>query len=161
MLSYLRGAFALIFVAFPLIEIAVLIKVGQAIGFWPTMLLLIAAAVLGSIVIREQGLSMVGRAFDAMREGRIPLEPMLDSYVVIMAGLLLIIPGLVSDVIGLLLLIPPLRHWCIRAMVGDIYDHPLVAGQNRRVDTRRPTVIDATFERHDPDTDLDDRRSDR
>ncbi len=106
MLSYLRGAFVLLFVALPLIEIAVLIKVGQAIGFWPTMLLLIAAAVLGSFVIRERGLSAASRAFEVMREGRIPIAPMLDSYVVIMAGLLLIIPGLVSDVIGLLLLVP-------------------------------------------------------
>jgi len=159
MLSYLRGVFAFIFVAFPLIEIAVLIKVGDAIGFWPTMLLLIAAAILGSIVIREQGLSVVGRAFDAMREGRIPLEPMLDSYVVILAGLLLIIPGFISDLIGLLLLIPPLRRWCIRRVVGDVYDHPLVAGEDRRVRTRGPKVIDATYERHDPDP--DDRFDDR
>ena len=157
MLSYLRGALALIFVALPLIEIAVLIKVGEAIGFWPTMLWLVAAAVLGSIVIREQGLSVVGRAFDAMREGRIPLEPMLDSYVVIMAGLLLIVPGLISDAIGLLLLIPPLRRWLIRRAVGDIYDHPLVSGEGRRVEVRRATVIDATFERHEPD----EKRSDR
>jgi UPF0716 protein FxsA len=149
MLSYLRGAFVLVFVAFPLIEIAVLIKVGEAIGFWPTMLLLIAAAFLGSIVIREQGLSVVGRAFDAMREGRLPLEPMLDSYVVIMAGLLLIIPGFISDVIGLLLLIAPLRRWCIRQVVGDIYDHPLVARPGARVEPRLPTVIEGTYERHD------------
>jgi len=157
MLSYLRGALALIFVALPLIEIAVLIKVGEAIGFWPTMLWLVAAAVLGSIVIREQGLSVVGRAFDAMREGRIPLEPMLDSYVVIMAGLLLIVPGLISDAIGLLLLIPPLRRWLIRRAVGDIYDHPLVSGEGRRVEVRRATVIDATFERHEPDEERSDR----
>lgn len=157
MLSYLRGALALIFVALPLIEIAVLIKVGEAIGFWPTMLWLVAAAVLGSIVIREQGLSVVGRAFDTMREGRIPLEPMLDSYVVIMAGLLLIVPGLISDAIGLLLLIPPLRRWLIRRAVGDIYDHPLVSGEGRRVEVRRATVIDATFERHEPDEEHSDR----
>ena len=157
MLSYLRGALALIFVALPLIEIAVLIKVGEAIGFWPTMLWLVAAAVLGSIVIREQGLSVVGRAFDAMREGRIPLEPMLDSYVVIMAGLLLIVPGLISDAIGLLLLIPPLRRWLIRRAVGDIYDHPLVSGEGRRAEVRRATVIDATFERHEPDEEHSDR----
>ena len=150
MLSYLRFAFVLLFVAFPLIEIAVLIKVGEAIGFWPTMLVLVAAAFLGAFVIREQGLSVVGRAFDAMREGRVPLVPMLDSYVVIMAGLLLIIPGLISDVLGLLLLIPPLRRWCIRQVLPGVYDHPLVAGEDRRARTRGPKVIDTTFERHDP-----------
>ncbi len=151
MLSYLRWVFALVFVAFPLIEIAVLIKVGEVIGFWPTMLLLVAAALLGSVVIREQGLSVVARAFDAMREGRLPLEPMLDSYVVIMAGLLLIIPGLISDAIGSLLLIPPLRRWGIRQVVGDLYDHPLVARSDRSVPPPRPTIIEGTYERHDPD----------
>ncbi len=151
MLYYLRWVFALVFVAFPLIEIAVLIKVGEVIGFWPTMLLLVAAAFLGSVVIREQGLSVVARAFDAMREGRLPLEPMLDSYVVIMAGLLLIIPGLISDAIGSLLLIPPLRRWGIRQVVGDLYDHPLVARSDRSVPPPRPTIIEGTYERHDPD----------
>jgi UPF0716 protein FxsA len=152
MLSYLRGALAFIFVIFPLVEIAVLIKVGAAIGFWPTMLLLIAAALLGFTVIREQGLTVVARAFDTLRDGRIPLEPMLDSYVVIMAGLLLIVPGLISDAIGLLLLIAPLRRWCIRRVVGDIYDHPLIAGRNPRVEKDRGPVIDTTYERHDPDS---------
>ena|ERR1700674_590968 len=150
MLSYLRFAFVLLFVAFPLIEIAVLIKVGEAIGFWPTMLLLVAAAFLGAFVIREQGLSVVGRAFDAMREGRVPLAPMLDSYVVIMAGVLLIIPGLVSDALGLLLLIPPVRRWCIRRVLPGVYDHPLVAARDRRLEPREPPVIDATYERHEP-----------
>jgi len=150
MLSHLRGAFAFLFVILPFIEIAVLIEVGEAIGFWPTMLLLVAAAFLGSIVIREQGLSMVGRALDAVREGRLPLEPMLDSYVVIMAGLLLIVPGLISDAMGLLLLIAPLRRWLIRRAVGDVYEHPLVAGRDPRAGRGGP-VIDATYERHDPD----------
>jgi UPF0716 family protein affecting phage T7 exclusion len=87
-----------------------------------------------------------------LREGRIPLEPMLDSYVVIMAGLLLIVPGLISDAIGLLLLIAPLRRWCIRRVVGDVYDHPLITGRNPRVEKDRGPVIDTTYERHDPDS---------
>jgi len=81
---------------------------------------------------------------------------MLDSYAVIMAGLLLIVPGLISDAIGLLLLIPPLRRWLIRRAVGDIYDHPLVSGEGR-AEVRRATVIDATFERHEPDEERSDR----
>ena len=74
---------------------------------------------------------------------------MLDRFVVIMAGLLLIIPGFISDVIGLLLLIAPLRRWLIRRAVGDVYDHPLIARRGPRAGPERP-VIDATYERHDP-----------
>jgi UPF0716 protein FxsA len=84
---------------------------------------------------------------------------MLDSYFVIMAGLLLIIPGLISDVIGLLLLVPPVRRWCIRRVVPELYDHPLVSGRERRVEPRQPTVIDGTYERHD--TDAGDGHGDR
>lgn len=140
MLSYLRGAFVLVFVAFPLLEIAVLIKIGQAIGFWPTMLLLICAAVLGGAVIRGQGLSALARVFDAMREGRLPFEPMLDSYVVIMAGLMLIVPGFISDAMALLLLIPPLRRWGIRRVIPDLNRPPLAAEPGRPI-PRRPTII--------------------
>ena len=75
---------------------------------------------------------------------------MLDSYVVIMAGVLLIIPGLVSDALGLLLLIPPVRRWCIRRILPGVYDHPLVAARDRRLEPREPPVIDATYERHEP-----------
>jgi UPF0716 family protein affecting phage T7 exclusion len=82
---------------------------------------------------------------------------MLDSYVVIMAGLLLMIPGLISDVTGLLVLFSPLRRWLIRRAVGNIYDHPLVSGEGRRVELRRSTVIDATYERQEPDEERSDR----
>ena len=71
MLSYLRFAFALLFVAFPLIEIAVLIKVGEAIGFWPTMLVLVAAAFLGAFVIRVRSAGDgSGRAVKKICEAR-------------------------------------------------------------------------------------------
>ena len=82
---------------------------------------------------------------------------MLDSYVVIMAGLLLIIPGFISDAIGLLLLIAPLRRWCIRQAVPELYDHPLVARRSPQVEPRPPTVIEGTYERHEPE----DRQNDR
>src|SRR5262249_60279120 len=127
MLSWLRGAFAFIFVIFPLVEIAVLIKVGEAMGFWPTMLLLIAAALLGFTVIREEGLTVVARAFDTLREGRIPLEPMLDSYMVIMAGVLLILPRPISYALGGLLLVAPLPRRGGRPRGGRGFDAPSVA----------------------------------
>jgi UPF0716 family protein affecting phage T7 exclusion len=98
-------------------EIALLIKAGETIGFWPTIALLVAAAALGIAVIRARGATMVGRVFGAMGDGRLPFEPMLDSYAVIVAGLLLIMPGFLSDVIGLLLLVPPVSHALLRLTV--------------------------------------------
>src|SRR5262245_56146487 len=117
MFSSLRLAALLVFFALPLAEIALLVKVGETIGFWPTIALLVAAAVLGLAVIRARGATMIGRLFGAMGEGRLPFEPVLDSYAVIVAGLLLIMPGFLSDAIGLLLLIPPVRHALLRQTV--------------------------------------------
>jgi UPF0716 protein FxsA len=147
--SSLRLALVLVFVAFPLLEIALLIKAGETIGFWPTMTILIAAAALGFMVIREQGLSMVSRMFAALNEGRFPLEPLLDSYVLIVAGLLLIIPGLISDAIGLALLVPPLRRLGIRWTLFALIGAPQAS--SRPPKAARATVIEGTYERLDED----------
>jgi UPF0716 protein FxsA len=152
MLSSLRLAALLVFLALPLAEIVLLVKAGETIGFWPTIGLLVAAAALGFAVIRARGATMVGRLFGAMGDGRLPFEPVLDSYAVIVAGLLLIMPGFLSDAIGLLLLIPPVRHALLRQTVP-------VAMRRRRAATPRtppqkphPTVIDASYERLDDDS---------
>lgn len=151
MLSSFRLAFLLVFVAFPLIEITLLIKAGETIGFWPTISLLIGAAVLGVLVIRNQGLTMVGRMLTAMNEDKLPIEPLLDGYARIVAGSLLIVPGFLSDAVGLALLVPPLRAWCIRRVVPGLAGG---AGGLRPSGPRRSsrtTVIETTYERIDDD----------
>ncbi len=132
MLPSFRLAFLLVFVAFPLVEIMLLIKAGELIGFWPTVSLLFAAAVLGVLVIRDQGLTMVSRVLTAVNEGKLPIEPMLDGYARVVAGSLLIVPGFLSDAIGLVLLVPPLRAWCIRRMLSGFRG----PGANRAPPTR-------------------------
>jgi UPF0716 protein FxsA len=147
-LNSLRLALLLVFVAFPLLEIALLIRSGETIGFWPTIGLLIGAAVLGVVVIRRQGLSMVGRTLNAVNEGRLPFEPLLDGYLVVAAGFLLIVPGFLSDAIGLLLLVPPLRAWCIRR----VWPGYSGASGTGTAGPRQPSrVIETTWERVDPD----------
>jgi UPF0716 protein FxsA len=147
----LRLAFLLLFVAFPLLELAILIKAGETIGFWPTISLLIGAGVLGVLVIRAEGLSMVGRMLAAVNAGKLPFEPMLDGYARIIAGSLLIVPGFLSDILGLLLLVPPLRTWAIRRALSGLTGS---AGDYRPSDPRtssRTTVIETTYERIDAD----------
>ncbi len=147
MLSSLRLALLLAFVGFPLLEIALLIKVGQTIGFWPTIMILVGTTVLGMMVIREQGLSMVGRMFGAMNEGRFPFEPLLDSYALVTAGFLLMVPGLITDAMGLLLLVPPVRRYAIRwALAGLIVRGKTSSSTGPHAGDDAP-VIDATFER--------------
>ena len=152
MLPSFRLAFLLVFVAFPLVEIMLLIKAGELIGFWPTVSLLFGAAVLGVLVIRDQGLTMVSRVLTAVNDGKLPIEPMLDGYARVVAGSLLIVPGFLSDAIGLVLLVPPLRAWCIRRMLSGFWGP---GAEPRAADPRtpsRPTVIEGTFERIDEES---------
>jgi UPF0716 protein FxsA len=157
-MSPLRLAPLLIFVAFPLVELALLIKAGETLGFWPTIGILVASTALGILVIRQQGLSMIGRMISAMNEGRLPLEPLVDGYARIMAGLLLIVPGLLSDAMGLFLLIAPLRRlalrWVFAGLVGRTGPHPSASSPK----VARPTVIEGTYERVDEQDVKPDKR---
>jgi UPF0716 protein FxsA len=103
------GAF-LIFVAVPLLELALLIKVGQSIGFWPTMAIIVLTAGLGVAVMQSHGIKTMQRLQAALADDKTPVPSVVDGTFVMFAGLLLISPGLITDVLGLLLLIPPLRR---------------------------------------------------
>lgn len=105
----LRLALFLTLLALPLVEIAILIKVGGWLGFWPVLLIVILTAIFGVAVVRQRGISVFGRVFAEIEAGRSGLEPVFDSLLAVTAGILLILPGLMSDGLGLLLLLPPLR----------------------------------------------------
>lgn len=122
----MRVALLLIFIAFPLLEIALLVRAGEVIGFWPTMGIVIATAVLGSTMLRRQGLQVLGKIMDELAAGRPPLEPLADAGMVIVSGAFLLTPGLITDTIGLLLLIPGVRTIIRRFLVQRILNSPNV-----------------------------------
>jgi UPF0716 protein FxsA len=99
----------LLFIVVPIVELFVIIQVGQAIGVLPTIALLIADSVLGSILMRSQGRAAWRRFNAALAEGRIPHREVLDGALVIFGGALLLTPGFVTDVLGIVLLLPPTR----------------------------------------------------
>jgi len=121
MFRLIRLGLGLILVLLPLLELWLLIKAGQLVGFWATLGLLVAAGVLGAVVLSRQSRGALRRAAKAIEEGRPPVADALDSALLMMAGLLLITPGFLSDLMALLLLISPLRHvlarWTIRRML--------------------------------------------
>lgn len=96
--------------ASPLVELAVLIRAGQLIGIPATLAIVIATALLGLLMMQRQGFSALDRARQDLSAGRAPLLPVAEGGLVFLAGVLLILPGLIGDTIGLLLLLPPLRR---------------------------------------------------
>jgi UPF0716 protein FxsA len=99
----------LLFILVPIAEIYVIIQVGQAIGVLPTVALLIVDSILGALLLRSQGRRAWAAFTEALATGRVPHREILHGALVIVGGAFLLTPGFLSDVAGLLLLIPPTR----------------------------------------------------
>jgi UPF0716 family protein affecting phage T7 exclusion len=140
--------FLLIFVVFPIAELAVLIKLGGSIGWLPTIALMIGAGMAGAAVARAEGFKSAMRVRSQLAHGALPAAEMFDGLLIAGAGLLLILPGILSDILGLILLLPPTRklvrqgimHWArTRFRVVQIGEDAADAGPPRRGDQ----IIDA------------------
>ena len=107
----------LLFIVVPLVELYVIIQVGQAIGVWWTLALLVADSVAGSVLMRSQGRAAWRRFQAALAEGRMPGREVLDGVLVIFGGAFLLTPGFVTDVLGAILLAPPTRALVRRVLV--------------------------------------------
>ena len=107
----------LAFTLIPLVEIYLLIKLGQNFGAITSILLVIFTGILGAYLARMEGLRTLFRIQETMREGRMPGEELLDALLIAIAGLVLITPGFITDVVGFLLLFPFTRmlakNWLI------------------------------------------------
>ena len=103
----LKLAFTLIALAFPVLEIALLIKAGGVLGFWPVVLIIAGTAIAGTSVIRRRGLSVLSRVFADVEAGGSGFAAMADAFLAVLGGVLLILPGLLCDGIGALLLRAP------------------------------------------------------
>lgn len=124
----------LAFLLIPLVEIYVLIQVGGAIGALPTVLAVVGTALLGSVLIRSQGLATLTRAQVNLDRGELPAMEILEAACLVIAGVLLLTPGFVTDALGFMLLVPPLRRGLVlaaleRGMVRTRTSSPAVGGR--------------------------------
>jgi UPF0716 protein FxsA len=99
----------LLFIVVPIAELYVIIQVGELIGVWPTLLLLLLDAIVGSWLLKHEGRAAWRRFNQALAEKRIPAAEVADGFLVILGGALLIAPGFITDIFGILFLIPPTR----------------------------------------------------
>jgi len=137
-----------LFVIVPLAELYVIIQVGEAIGVLPTIALLIVDSIVGSALMRAQGRSAWRRFNLALAEARIPHREGLDGALVIFGGALLLTPGFVTDILGLVLLLPPtralVRGVVARRLLPRVVASGLggIAGGVRRGGAARPRPAD-------------------
>lgn len=98
-----------VFLVVPFVELFVILQVGHAIGALNTVALLILVSMVGAWLVKREGLSVLRRAQERIAEGTVPGRELVDGVLILLAGALLITPGFLSDVVGVLLLLPPVR----------------------------------------------------
>jgi UPF0716 protein FxsA len=98
-----------VFMIVPLVEIAFFVVIGNAIGLWPTLLGVLATAIIGSVILRYQGMAILTEIRETTARGLLPARAIVDGMMVAVAGVLLLTPGYFTDILGILLLIPPVR----------------------------------------------------
>lgn len=113
----------LLFLLFPALELYLLVKVGGIVGALNMVLWVFASAILGMWAVRAQGQGSMTRVRADLAEGRVPQQSFMDGVLLFFAGVLLILPGLITDAIGLLLLVPPFRHGAAVAINRYIATH--------------------------------------
>lgn len=136
-------AFFLLFVGVPLFELYLLIQVGSQIGALPTIALSIATAMLGAVLVRIQGFQVMMRVFATLARDELPALAMLEGALLLAAGVLLLLPGFVTDLVGFLLLVPGLRRHLIARYLR------LPGTPQPPPDDSRPRIIEGEFRRED------------
>ncbi len=107
-----------VMIVVPILEIAVFILVGRLIGLWPTLAGILLTALIGSAIIRHQGVGIIAKARQMINAGEAPVGAMLEGLALLIAGALLVTPGFVTDTLGFLLLIPTLRRTVAASLIA-------------------------------------------
>ncbi|ATG48389.1 exlusion protein FxsA [Celeribacter ethanolicus] len=149
-----------LFVAVPIIEIALFIQVGGLIGLWPTLLIVVVTAILGTALVRQQGALAMSQLRQSFAELNDPAEPLAHGAMILLSGALLLTPGFFTDTVGFLLLIPAFRTFVLKELRKRVKVQSFVMGQQAgftqtrppyRQNPQDPGVIDGEWEELDAD----------
>lgn len=132
----------LLFTLVPLLELTLLILIGEVVGVWVTVGLVVLTGALGAALARSEGLRVLGRVREEWNRGRVPTDELLDGLLILIAGAVLLTPGLITDCLGFFLLSPPGRTLVRRAVTRTA---------ERRFGRSSPGVIDVEWRRDRPD----------
>jgi UPF0716 protein FxsA len=125
--SCMFGYLFLLFTIVPLVELALLVRIGQETEWWVPLLMVVVSGFAGALLARWQGWRALTRIREELRAGRLPTEALVDGVMILVAGLFLITPGVLTDLLGIALLIPPVRR---------VVQHSVVAWLRRNVEVR-------------------------
>ena len=141
----------LLIILIPVVELTVLIQVGTQIGAFSAIGLTILTAIVGLSLVRSEGLSVMQRAQKNMASGQTTAPELIEGAMLAMAGLCLLIPGFVTDAVGALLLLPPIRSWTAKKVMSSqfIRFRSAQSFYQPNSDAQQGNTIDGEFERKD------------
>lgn len=148
----MAGRLLLLFIALPLVETWLLIRVGQVIGALATVAAVIATAVIGSQLVRHQGIQTLREIRACQMRGEPPALPLLEGAALLVAGAFLLTPGFITDTLGFLLLIPPLRRQAARNLLTRMIVITPAGPYTEPDRPRDPNVIEGDYRREDRDS---------
>ncbi len=131
------GRLLALFLIVPIAELALLIWIGGRVGFWPTVGLIVLTALIGSWLARREGWSVFNRFQSKLASGGLPGRELTDGLIILVSAALLLTPGILTDAVGFLGLIPPTRAW-IRKRLQTRFQNA-VEGRNASVFVMQPT----------------------
>lgn len=148
------GKLFILFAILPIIEIAILINVGEVIGGWNTVLLVILSAFIGAYLVRQQGFSTLMQAQTKMQSGAMPGQEMAEGLLLVIAGVLLVTPGFVTDIMGFLLCLPVTRPIIAKKLLKHLAVKVVTTQQggfhqqysNQQTPDQNSDVIEGEFE---------------
>src|SRR6056297_3802248 len=143
---WLFAAFLLV----PLIEIALFIQIGGAIGLWPTLGIVILTAILGTWLVRTQGMMAMGNLRRSFSELDDPTEPLAHGAMILVAGALLLTPGFFTDAVGFALLMPPVRVAVLAYLRKRVHVTRFEMGRDAPRPPHDPGIIDGEYHEVDP-----------
>ncbi len=143
-----------LFLAIPVIEIGLFIQVGDAIGLWPTLLIVILTAIIGTWMIRAQGAHAINQLRGSLTEMRDPTEPLAHGAMILISGALLLTPGFFTDAVGFALLVPAFRSGVFSYLRSRVKMQSFSVNTGQTAQPRpNDSVIDGEFEEVDPPSD--------
>jgi UPF0716 protein FxsA len=139
------------FIAVPLIEIALFIQVGGAIGLWPTLLIVLITAILGTFLVRQQGLMAMNQLRSRLGNLSDPTDALAHGAMILFSGALLLTPGFFTDAVGFALLVPAVRDALTKYLRQKVKVQSFGFPPQHQGDPRDDSIIDAEYEEIDPE----------
>ncbi|MEC6815916.1 FxsA family protein [Photobacterium toruni] len=146
----------LLFIVVPMVEIGLFIQVGGLLGLWPTIAIVFFTAVIGASLVRSQGITTLNSVQHKLQQGEVPTQEIVEGMLLVVAGVLLLTPGFMTDVLGIVLLVPLLRGKIAQILIQKVvlqrgFNHfgGGFSHQTHSHDTTDGDVFDGEYERKD------------